>query len=403
MKPGTKGATPFADLPIHPDRKRTYVEAEVLPRVRAWASSDGSGDKEKMDWAKFRKAFFWYDPEAAEDFGSYKLKFGDVVDGKLYAVWAGVHVAAGAIQGARGGVNIPDADRAAVRTHIGRYYAKARKEFDDDTIVEPWKKAAGPSTEIEFKSYPAEFNADISQRTIEGYAAVFGNVDSWGDVIERGAFAKTLQEQPGRIKCCWQHDWTWPIGKPVLIEEDAKGLSTMTRIAQTRAGDDALALCAEGIVTEMSIGYNTIKSLMDEEAGIRYLQEVRLFEYSPVTWAANELAVITGVKGRGNLALALKRFAAAHAALKDGRALTARNRDLAEGAIEALQALLDSAVADGEPDGESTRAADGDPGAADGPEEKVLEEIAAGLTDFVGVHGIRQDLEQFSRQLARGR
>ena len=56
-----RGATTFADLPIHPDRKRSYIEAEVLPRVRKWASSDGSGDKDKIDWVKFRKAFFWYE------------------------------------------------------------------------------------------------------------------------------------------------------------------------------------------------------------------------------------------------------------------------------------------------------------------------------------------------------
>lgn len=135
-----KGATSFVDLPIAPDRIRSYVESEVLPRVRAWAS-DGSGEKDKMDWAKYRQAFFWYDSETPEDFGSYKLKFADVVDGKLVAIARGIFVAAAVIQGARGGVNIPAGDMAGVRAHIGRYYAKMREAFDDDSIVPPWDDA----------------------------------------------------------------------------------------------------------------------------------------------------------------------------------------------------------------------------------------------------------------------
>lgn len=116
-------ATPFADLPVHPDRQRPLRRSEAEPRIRAWASSDGSGDKDKIDWEKYRKAFFWYDDDESEKFESYKLIFADVVDGKLYAVARGVHGAAGVMQGARGGVDIPAADRAAVKAHIARYYA----------------------------------------------------------------------------------------------------------------------------------------------------------------------------------------------------------------------------------------------------------------------------------------
>jgi len=134
----SRGSTPFADLAMHPDRDRPYREDQVLPRVRKWASSDGSGDKEKMDWRKFRRAFFWYDPDNIENFEGYKLKFADVVDGELVAVWRGVALAAAVMQGARGGVDIPEADRPAVRKHIERYYGKARQEFDDDSIVAPW-------------------------------------------------------------------------------------------------------------------------------------------------------------------------------------------------------------------------------------------------------------------------
>lgn len=131
-------ATPYADLPVYSERARTYQEPEVLPRVRAWASSDGSGDKDKIDWNRYRKAFLWYDASAPEDFGSYRIKIGDVINGTLYAIWRGVTVAAGVMQGSRGGTTIPNADRTDVRRQIERYYAKARDRFNDKSIQVPW-------------------------------------------------------------------------------------------------------------------------------------------------------------------------------------------------------------------------------------------------------------------------
>ena len=40
---------------------------------------------------------------------------------------------------------------------------------------------------------------------VEGYAAVFGNVDDGNDLIDPGAFAKTITENGGRIKMGWHH------------------------------------------------------------------------------------------------------------------------------------------------------------------------------------------------------
>ena len=50
--------------------------------------------------------------------------------------------------------------------------------------------------------------------TFEGYAAVFGNVDSYGDIIQPGAFTKTIQERRSQIKILWNHDsFAPPVGK----------------------------------------------------------------------------------------------------------------------------------------------------------------------------------------------
>lgn len=131
----TKAATKFGDLPLYP-RDRAWDAAAAEAAVRAWAGGDS------LDFAKYRKAFAWYDADAADQLGSYKLQIADVTDGELWAVPRGVFAAAAALQGSRGGVDIPDADVAGVQAHLDGYYAKMREAFDDDAIVAPWSKEA---------------------------------------------------------------------------------------------------------------------------------------------------------------------------------------------------------------------------------------------------------------------
>lgn len=118
-----KGTPSFQNLPFAPD-ETSWTASEAKKRVAQWASSDGSGDKDKIDWQRYRKAFFWFDPDDQENFGGYKLPFADVFDGSLKAVWRGVTAAAGVMQGARGGVDIPESDAGSVKNHIARYYKK---------------------------------------------------------------------------------------------------------------------------------------------------------------------------------------------------------------------------------------------------------------------------------------
>ncbi len=124
----SKGATGAANLPLA-SRDRAWDSSAAEGRVREWAGGDD------LDWAKYRKAFFWYDAEKPKEFGSYKLGFADVIDGVLTAVPRGVFAVAGVLQGSRGGVNIPDADKEQVRSKVDSYYAKMRKEFGDNSIT----------------------------------------------------------------------------------------------------------------------------------------------------------------------------------------------------------------------------------------------------------------------------
>lgn len=129
-----------------------------------------------------------------------------------------------------------------------------------------------------------------------GYGAVFDNVDSGGDIIEPGAFTKTLAEGWERVKILALHNDCWlPIGRPIELREDANGLFLSAKISDTSMGRDIKVLLRDGVLNELSIGYDPIVFDYDGD-GIRHLREVKLWEVSVVTWAMNPEAVITGYK-----------------------------------------------------------------------------------------------------------
>ena len=77
-------------------------------------------------------------------------------------------------------------------------------------------------------------DADTSAGVVKGYGSVFGNVDSDGDVINKGAYKKTIQENAKRVKYLYQHDMDKPLGKLVYLEEDDKGLIFEAQIPKTQ-------------------------------------------------------------------------------------------------------------------------------------------------------------------------
>lgn len=160
------------------------------------------------------------------------------------------------------------------------------------------KRTAGkaPVTH-EYKSFKFELESTDESGEFSGYAAVFGNRDSGGDIIERGAFSKTIREDFDRIKILSQHsDCELPIGKPLELREDEKGLFIRGRISDTTKGRDIQTLMKDGVLNELSIGYDAVEFDFDSEQGVRRLKEIRLWEVSIVTWAMNDQAKIDDVK-----------------------------------------------------------------------------------------------------------
>ena len=136
----------------------------------------------------------------------------------------------------------------------------------------------------EFKRMEFKMDSyDEGEGIFSGYGAVFENIDSGGDIIEQGAFTKTLAEGWERVKILALHsDSCLPIGRPIELREDENGLYISARISDTAMGRDVKILLKDHVLNELSIGYDPVIFDYDEN-GIRHLREVKLWEVSVVT------------------------------------------------------------------------------------------------------------------------
>ena len=116
------GPTKYEDLPMIDE---PWDSSAANTRVREFLDSTEAPSN------SYRRAFFWYNSSEPENFGSYKLPFADVRDGRLVANIRGVNAANGAMSGARERVDIPDADRPGVQRHIDRYRSKWDRQTSD--------------------------------------------------------------------------------------------------------------------------------------------------------------------------------------------------------------------------------------------------------------------------------
>ena len=160
---------------------------------------------------------------------------------------------------------------------------------------------------------------DISEEgTFEGVLSPYGNVDQGRDVVEAGAFTKTLKERGSIIPMLWQHDEAQPIGD-LSLEDRPEGLYCKGRLLmELPEAQKAYLLMKERIVRGLSIGYEAIKDSV--VSGVRHLKEIKLYEGSVVTFPMNEMALITSVK--------------------DGRAISRATGETLKNAISILAALI---------------------------------------------------------------
>ncbi len=152
--------------------------------------------------------------------------------------------------------------------------------------------------------------AGDSTGTFNGYGAIFGNVDAYGDVIEPGAFKDTLRawEAKGKYpKMLLQHggwgagaDDMMPVGQWTGMSEDAKGLKVDGKLfaLNTERGQYIYEGLKSGELDSLSIGYQTegAYDVVKDGVTLRHLTKLNLWEVSIVTFPANDKATISAVK-----------------------------------------------------------------------------------------------------------
>jgi len=158
--------------------------------------------------------------------------------------------------------------------------------------------------EYGFQVRELKFAGDDAARAFEGYGAMFGNVDSYGDVIEPGAFAKTLasHKQDGtRPPMLLDHGFSaggMVIGVWEDLAEDGAGLVAKGRLLDTEAGRDTYTAMKAGAISGLSIGYQATEFRLRSkpEDPRRTLKSVELIELSVVAVPANPKARVAAVK-----------------------------------------------------------------------------------------------------------
>ena len=159
-----------------------------------------------------------------------------------------------------------------------------------------------------YKTAPLGELSDYDEKNgiVKGYGSYFGNKDADSDIIMRGAYQKTIKENGYRVKYLYQHNMMQPIGKMNELYEDEKGLVFVAEIPKTSLGKDVIELMKSGVITENSVGILPIQK--EDKGDYRELKEVKLFEISAVTLAANDMAKIMDVKGSKMIEDVYKRY-----------------------------------------------------------------------------------------------
>ena len=140
---------------------------------------------------------------------------------------------------------------------------------------------------------------DDDSRIVKGYASVFNNTDSDSDIILSGAYNKSIKEWgpegKDRIKLVAQHDIGRPVARITELKEDANGLFMEAKFGTHTDGEDYYRMTKEGIINEFSVGFVPVEKEENEKGGYD-ISNIKLYEVSMVTVAANDEAVVTDVK-----------------------------------------------------------------------------------------------------------
>jgi hypothetical protein len=147
--------------------------------------------------------------------------------------------------------------------------------------------------QLERKRFTLKIKAVDDAGSFTGLGAVYGNTDLGGDQIMPGAFTRTLAAGK-QFPLLWQHDPSNPIGT-AKVTDTREGLQVDGKLLlQDPTALKAHTFMKAGVIRGLSIGFETLQSSMDGD--VRLLKELRLWEFSVVTFPMNESAQISSVK-----------------------------------------------------------------------------------------------------------
>ncbi len=153
------------------------------------------------------------------------------------------------------------------------------------------------------KDLSFEIKAVSDDGLFSGYASVFDNVDSYGDIVRKGAFVESIGEWESKGKMppiLWNHDPSDPIGIYTKMQEDDKGLYVEGKllIDDVPRARQTHALMKAGVIDGLSIGYRVKEYLYNVDEEVTELIKLSLREVSIVTFPANPETRIEAVKSR---------------------------------------------------------------------------------------------------------
>lgn len=185
--------------------------------------------------------------------------------------------------------------------------------------------------------------AGLEEGQFEAYASIFGNIDSYGDVVQPGAFANTLKEwadSDNFLPVLFGHNMSDPdynIGHVIEATEDERGLRVLAQLdLDSPKGAQVHRMLKGKRISQMSFAYDVIKGTWGQLDGVEVyeLHDVKIYEVSLVTIGANQETEVLAVKTA---------MASLTGGLKEGRVLSSKHVDSLRAARDSIDAVLAAA------------------------------------------------------------
>lgn len=159
-----------------------------------------------------------------------------------------------------------------------------------------YKRASASIAPVVAKTAPAEGDEPVDaveKGTFRALVAVFGNVDSDGEVTDKGAFSESLRDRP-TVPIMWSHGYGTSdiVGYSTKAEETEEGLLLEWKALDTEIGRSVAELLDAGAITDFSYSAVVESATVEksESGEIRHLTKLDLWEAGPCLRGANPLA-----------------------------------------------------------------------------------------------------------------